>query len=154
MSVGSPTAGTWSSSQWRPDNEFETDTKYRVANWAAYNQALVRRGDVTVWLSSEAITACPPPRRLGRRGGQWRYSDLPIETALTLRLLYHLPLPRLLAHQGALVGAGGLTGKRHRRPRSGAGSRVARARVGRGPRLGQDPFAERPHLRPLPRRAH
>ncbi len=30
-------------------------TKYRVANWPAYNQALVRRGDVTVWLSSEAI---------------------------------------------------------------------------------------------------
>ena len=30
-------------------------TKYRVANWAAYNQALVRRGDVTVWVSSEAI---------------------------------------------------------------------------------------------------
>ena len=32
-------------------------TKYRVANWPAYNQALVRRGDVTVWLSSEAIAA-------------------------------------------------------------------------------------------------
>ena len=28
MSVRSPTAGTWSSSQWRPDNEFETDTTY------------------------------------------------------------------------------------------------------------------------------
>ena len=27
--------------------------KYRVANWPAYNQALVRRGDVTVWLSLE-----------------------------------------------------------------------------------------------------
>jgi predicted nucleotidyltransferase len=25
MCVGSPTAGTWSSSQWRPDDEFETD---------------------------------------------------------------------------------------------------------------------------------
>ena len=25
MSVRSPTAGPWSSSQWRPDNEFETD---------------------------------------------------------------------------------------------------------------------------------
>ena len=35
-------------------------TKYRVANWPAYNQALVRRGDVTVWLSSEAITAWTP----------------------------------------------------------------------------------------------
>ena len=32
-------------------------TKYRVANWAAYNQALVRRGDVTVWVSSNAIAA-------------------------------------------------------------------------------------------------
>ena len=30
--------------------------------------------------------------RSGRRGGQRRYSDLAIETALTLRLLYHLPL--------------------------------------------------------------
>ena len=39
-------------------------TKYRVANWAAYNQALVRRGDVTVWVSSDAIAACPPRRPL------------------------------------------------------------------------------------------
>ena len=35
-------------------------TKYRVANWAAYNQAVVRRGDVTVWLSSDAIAAWTP----------------------------------------------------------------------------------------------
>ena len=66
-------------------------TKYRVANWPAYNKALVRRGDVTVWLSSDAIAAWTR-RRSGRRGGQRRYSDLAIETALTLRLLYHLPL--------------------------------------------------------------
>ena len=66
-------------------------TKYRVANWSAYNRALVRRGDVTVWLAPEAIAAWTP-RRSGRRGGQRRYSDLAIETALTLRLIYHLPL--------------------------------------------------------------
>jgi len=30
-------------------------TTYRVANWAAYDRALVRRGDVTVWLSPAAI---------------------------------------------------------------------------------------------------
>ena len=66
-------------------------TKYRVANWPAYNQALVRRGDVTLWLAPEAI-ATWTPRRSGRRGGQRRYSDLAIETALTLRLIYHLPL--------------------------------------------------------------
>ena len=78
-------------------------TKYRVANWAAYNQAFVRRGDVTVWLSSEAIAAWTP-RRNGRRGGQRRYSDLAIETALTLRLLYHLPLRQAEGFLHALFG--------------------------------------------------
>ena len=78
-------------------------TKYRVANWPAYNQALVRRGDVTVWLSSEAIAAWTP-RRSGRRGGQRRYSDLAIETALTLRLLYHLPLRQAEGFLHALFG--------------------------------------------------
>ena len=66
-------------------------TKYRVANWPAYNQALVRRGDVTLWLAPEAIATWTPSRS-GRRGGQRRYSDLAIETALILRLIYHLPL--------------------------------------------------------------
>ena len=78
-------------------------TKYRVANWAAYNQALVRRGDVTVWVSAEAITA-RTPRRSGRRGGQRPYSDLAIETALTLRLLSHLPLRQAEGFLHALFG--------------------------------------------------
>jgi hypothetical protein len=66
-------------------------TRYRVANWQAYNQSLVRRGDVTLWLTPEAVAAWTPCRS-GTRGGQRRYSDLAIETALTLRLIYHLPL--------------------------------------------------------------
>ena len=78
-------------------------TKYRVANWPAYNQALVRRGDVTVWLTSEAIAAWTPGRS-GRRGGQRRYSDLAIETALTLRLLSHLPLRQAEGFLHALFG--------------------------------------------------
>ena len=78
-------------------------TKYRVANWAAYNQALVCRGDVTLWVSSDAIAAWTPGRS-GRRGGQRRYSDLAIETALTLRLLYHLPLRQAEGFLHALFG--------------------------------------------------
>ena len=78
-------------------------TKYRVANWPAYNQTLVRRGDVTVWVSAEAIAAWTP-RRSGRRGGQRRYSDLAIEAALTLRLLYHLPLRQAEGFLHALFG--------------------------------------------------
>ena len=78
-------------------------TQYRVANWPAYNQALVRRGDLTVWLSSEAIAAWTA-RRSGRRGGQRRYSDLAIETALTLRLISHLPLRQAEGFLHALFG--------------------------------------------------
>ena len=78
-------------------------TQYRVENWPAYNQALVRRGDLTVWLSSEAIAAWTA-RRSGRRGGQRRYSDLAIETALTLRLISHLPLRQAEGFLHALFG--------------------------------------------------
>ncbi len=66
-------------------------TKYRVANWAKYDQGLVRRGDITLWLSPDVIAAWNPAPG-GRRGGQQRYSDLAIETALTLRLVFNLPL--------------------------------------------------------------
>ena len=56
------------------------NTKYHVRNWASYEQALVQRGDVTVWLSPDAIASWEPEAG-GRRGGQWKYSDVAIETA-------------------------------------------------------------------------
>ena len=50
-------------------------TKYRVANWPAYNLALVRRGDVTVWVSSEAIRMCR--KRPFATGGRGRLQTSP-----------------------------------------------------------------------------
>ena len=66
-------------------------TKYRVGNWPAYDRALVQRGDVTLWLAPDAIARWEAAG-VGKRGGQLQYSDVAIETALTLRLLFHLPL--------------------------------------------------------------
>ena len=66
-------------------------TKYHVGNWPEYERALVRRGDITLWLSADAIDAWTP-RPSGRRGGQRKFSDQAIETALTLRLVFGLPL--------------------------------------------------------------
>ena len=66
-------------------------TKYHVSNWARYDRALVQRGDITLWISPDAIQAWKPrPSRM--RGGQRKFSDVAIETALTLRLIFHLPL--------------------------------------------------------------
>ena len=51
----------------------------------------MRRGDVTLWLTPDAI-ATWAAAGVGRRSGQLQYSDLAIETALTLSLIFHLPL--------------------------------------------------------------
>ncbi len=66
-------------------------TKYRVSNWPEYDQALVQRGDLTLWISPGAVEAWSA-KPSGRRGAPSKYSDLAIETALTVRLLFHLPL--------------------------------------------------------------
>ena len=66
-------------------------TKYRVSNWSEYDRALVQRGDVTLWISENAVASWRPAPT-GRRGAQRKFSDLAIETALTLRLVFNLPL--------------------------------------------------------------
>ena len=66
-------------------------TTYRVGNWREYERALVQRGDVTLWLSADATDAWRPSPS-GRPGGQKRFSDVAIETALILRLVFGLPL--------------------------------------------------------------
>ena len=66
-------------------------TKYRVSNWAEYDRALVQRGDITLWISEDAIFSWKPAPT-GLRGGQKKFSDHAIETALTLRLVFNLPL--------------------------------------------------------------
>ena len=64
---------------------------YPVKNWTVYDQALVQRGSLTVWLSEEAIDGWSYTGPT-QRGAQFEYSDLAIETALTFRKLFHLPL--------------------------------------------------------------
>ena len=80
-------------------------TKYRIRNWREYERGLRSRGDVTIWLSEDAIAAWIPPKN-GLRGGQRRYSNLAIRTALTLRVVFGLPaspdggVPGLAASKG------------------------------------------------------
>lgn len=65
--------------------------KFKVTNWAEYDAGLRQRGNLTVWVTSEAVDGWAAPRRK-TRGGQKRYSDLAIETALTLGLVFGLRL--------------------------------------------------------------
>lgn len=63
---------------------------YRVRNWAAYDAALVNRGALTIWITQEAIEAWEGERKAHVRGRPKAYSDLAIETTLTLKEVFHL----------------------------------------------------------------
>ena len=97
-------------------------TKYRVGNWPAYDRALVQRGDVTLWLTPEAIATWEAVG-VGKRGGPLQYSDVAIETALTLRLLFHLPLRQTEGFLRSIFGMLGLG--RRLLPHGGRGLRHA-----------------------------
>ena len=65
--------------------------KYKVTNWPSYERSLVRRGDFTLWLSESAIQSWYGDSN-GLVGRPQIYSELAIETALSLRLIFKLPL--------------------------------------------------------------
>jgi IS5 family transposase len=61
--------------------------RYRITNWRDYNRALVARGAITLWID-EAVVA-----GWGAAGGKgWRYSDMAILCALSLRAVFGLTL--------------------------------------------------------------
>ena len=78
-------------------------TTYPVGNWPADDRALVQRGAITVWLAPDAIAAWEAVG-VGTRGGQRPYSDLAIETALTLRLIFPRPLRQTEGCLTSIVG--------------------------------------------------
>jgi hypothetical protein len=65
--------------------------KYKVTNWATYNEGLKQRGSLTLWIDGD-IAAHWNQVCENKRGGQKIYSARAIETCLVLRKVYRLPL--------------------------------------------------------------
>lgn len=65
--------------------------KYKVRNWSEYNNALKERYNITLWINDETqkVWYAEPT---GKRGAQPVYSDVAIESCLTIRTLLRLPL--------------------------------------------------------------
>ena len=70
----------------------KTRQQYRLRNWSQYNKALVRRGSLTLWVSSDILAEWRNHRRTGRRGKPSTYSDTAILCMATLAEVYRLPL--------------------------------------------------------------
>jgi hypothetical protein len=64
---------------------------YAIGNWREYNESLVRRGDVTFWFSEDVVDAWEHENDAKKNGRPFTYSDVAIETLLTIRELFRLP---------------------------------------------------------------
>ena len=69
-------------SSWAP-------TRYKTTNWSSYNEALKPRGSLTIWFDPSMIWTPPPT---GKRGRRCQFSDAAIQTCLTLKVLFGMPL--------------------------------------------------------------
>ena len=76
--------------------------KFRVTNWRDYEAALRNRGSLTIWFTAEAIAYWRAQPR-ATPGGQRHYSDLAIETALTLRAVFGLALRQTEGLVGSIM---------------------------------------------------
>src|SRR3954451_6990587 len=80
---------------------------YRIRNWKQYNDALVNRGSLTLWVDRATLHAWQyqgPPQQ----GAQFRYSDTAIQCVLTLRSVYHLPWRATEGFARSILGLMGL----------------------------------------------
>jgi len=73
----------------------QKSTRNRARNWREYNQALVKRGSLSIWVEEETLAHWrdqPSQESPRRRGAQRLYSDLAITLMASLQQIYRLPL--------------------------------------------------------------
>ena len=75
----------------KDDTPSKLKYRYRVMNWAEYDRALVNRGNLTVWFDAETIKDAWTPAPPEGRGKPGLYSDVAIQTCLTIKTLFRLP---------------------------------------------------------------
>lgn len=82
-----------------------TPTKYKTKNWPWYNISLRQRGSLSVWFDPEMVWVPPPS---GKRGRQCSFSDAAIQTCLTLKVLFGMPLRQTTGFVESLLRLAGL----------------------------------------------
>ena len=82
-----------------------TPPTYKIKNWRAYNEALKRRGSLTIWFDPEMTWEARPT---GKRGRQPTYSDAAIQTCLTMKVLFGMALRQTTGFVESLLQLSGL----------------------------------------------
>ncbi len=80
-------------------------TRYCTTNWSDYNAALRKRGSLSVWFDPEMVWHA---KKSGKRGRPETFSDAAIQTCLTLKVLFGLPLRQTVGLVESLIQMAGL----------------------------------------------
>jgi len=80
-------------------------TRFRTTNWSDYNAALRQRGSLSVWFDPDMVWHAG---KTGKRGRPETFSDAAIQTCLTLKVLFGLPLRQTVGLVESLIRMAGL----------------------------------------------
>lgn len=67
--------------------QLKSKDKYKILNWSSYNNSLINRGSLNIWINEDVIEAWNYQGE-NKKGGQIIYSDLAIEICASIKRLY------------------------------------------------------------------
>lgn len=80
-------------------------TRYRTTNWKTYNEALKKRGSLTIWFDRDMAWFGTKTGRLGR---PLVFSDAAIQFSLMMKVPFGLPLRQTTGMVGSILEMAGL----------------------------------------------
>ena len=80
-------------------------TRHCTTNWSDYNAALRKRGSLSVWFDPEMVWHAD---ETGKRRRPETFSEAAIQTCLTLKVLFGLPLRQTVGLVESLIQMAGL----------------------------------------------
>jgi len=78
---------------------------YRTTNWSSYNQALIKRGNISIWFDPKTQWYAQPQ---GKHGRNQTYSDTAIQCCLMIKSLFRLSLRMVTGFVQSLIKLCGL----------------------------------------------
>ena len=78
---------------------------YRTTNWSSYNQALIKRGNISIWFDPSTQWYAHPQ---GKHGRNQTYSDAAIQCCLMIKSLFRLSLRMVTGFVQSLIKLCGL----------------------------------------------
>ena len=79
---------------------------YHTTNWSSYNQALIKRGNISIWFDPQTQWYAQPQ---AQHGINQSYSDTAIQCCLMIKFIFRLSLRMVTSFVQSLIQLSGLS---------------------------------------------